>query len=162
MAISVRKTIPASSSFYTIGGDQIVTLAGVGSIIIHSKKDLIKIRKGKTKLRQTSENSDKFDNSVVDLKRGTDEIVIKGWIEDDATDTAWEKYWRLRAMCSRGGPLTSLIIENIQFTSSTQEAFLEDIVGTIKPDDSGVINTSAGAGIARIDVALSFFIGDER
>jgi len=162
MAISIQKTIPSSSNFYTTGGDQTVTLAGVESIIIHSKKDLIKVRKPKTKSRQSSEDSDEFDNSVVDLKKGTDEIVIRGWLEDDSTDSAWEKFWRLRAMCSRGGALTNLTIDNIEFKSSTQEAFLEDVVGTVKSDDSGALNTNKADDRARIEISLSFFIGDER
>ena len=162
MAISIRKTIPATSSFYTTGGDQTITLAGVEEITVHSKKDLIKINKAKSKSRQTSEDSDKFDNSIVDLKKGTDEILIRGWLEDDATDTAWTKFWRLRAMCSRGGPLVSLIIDNLTFNSSSQEAFLEDITGIIKADDTGAINTTTSNGIARLEVSLAFFIGDER
>ena len=162
MAISVQKTIPASSNFYTTGGDQTITLAGTTKIIIHTKKALIKINRRKNKTRQASEDTDEFDNKVVDLKNGTDEIIIHGWIEDDSTDTAWEKYWRLRAMASRGGPLTNLIIENIEFKSATQQAFLEDIVGTIIADDTGSINVSKGDGTARIELVLSFFIGDER
>jgi len=162
LVISIRKTIPASSSFYTTGGDQTITLTGTETITVHSKKDLIKINRAKTKSRQTSEDSDQFDNSIVDLKKGTDEIVIKGWIEDDATDTAWEKFFRLRAMCSRGGPLTNFTIDNIEFKSDTQEAFLEDIVGIIKSDDTGAINSNFGDGTGRIELTLSIFIGDER
>jgi hypothetical protein len=162
LVISIRKTIPASSSFYTTGGDQTITLTGTEAITVHSKKDLIKINRAKTKSRQTSEDSDQFDNSIIDLKKGTDEIVIKGWIEDDATDTAWEKFFRLRAMCSRGGPLTNLTIENIEFKSDTQEAFLEDIVGIIKSDDTGAINSNFGDGTGRIELTISIFIGQER
>lgn len=162
MAVSIQKTIPSSSNLYTTGGDQTITLSGVEEIVIHSKKDLIKIQKPKTKSRQTTEDSDEFDNSIVDLKKGTDEIVVKGWLDDDGTDTAWEKFWRLRAMCSKGGALTNLTIENIQFKSSTQEAFLEDVAGTVKADDTGSINSSFAAGTARINIVLSFFIGDER
>ena len=162
MAISVQKTIPTSSSFYTTGGDQTITLAGVNKIIVHSKKELIKVKKPKTKSRQTSENSDEFDNQVIDLKKGTDEIVISGWLEDDSSDSAWEKFWRLRAMCSRGGSLTNLTIDNIEFTSATQEAFLEDITGTAKADDSGALNSNAADDRARIELILNFFIGDER
>jgi len=162
MVVSVRKTIPTTSNFYTTGGDQTITLAGTTKIIFHTKKALIKINRRKNKSRQASEDSDEFDNQVVDLKHGTDEVVINGWIEDDDTDTAWEKYWRLRAMCSRGGPLTNLTIEDIEFKGATQEAFLEDIAGTIIADDTGSINVSKGEGIVRIELVLSFFIGDER
>ncbi len=162
MAILIRKTIPSSSDYYTTGGDITITLSGAYSIIPHFKKQLIKIKKPKTKSRQAASPSDKFDNQVVDLKKGTDEIVIRGWLEDDTTSTAWEKLWQLRAMVSTGGALTNLTIDNIIFSSSTQQAFLEEVTGTINADDSGEINVSAGKDIARIDVALNFFIGDAR
>ena len=160
MAISVQMTIPSSSDYYTTGGDQTVTLAGVDEVVVHSKKELIKVQKAKSKSRADTLDSDQFDNSVVDLKKGTDEIVVKGWIDDD-TDTAWEKFWRLRAMVSRGGPLTNFTLENIQFKSTTQEAFLEEVTASIKADDTSAINTKF-AGIARINLSLKFFIGDER
>ena len=162
MAISIQMTIPSSSDYYTTGGDQTITLAGVEEIVIHSKKELIKVQKAKSKTRADATDSDKFDNSVVDLKQGVDEIVIKGWLEDDGTTTAWEKLWRLRAMISRGGPLTNLTIDNLQFKTATQEAFLEEITGTVQANDTGAINSSFAAGIARINVSLKFFIGDER
>ena len=160
--VSVRKTIPATSNFYTTGGDQTITLGGTNKVIIHSKKDLIKINRRKTKARQVSEDTDEFDNSIIDLKNGSDEIKISGWLEDDDTDTAWEKFYRLRAMCSKGGPLTNLTIDNLEFKSDTQEAFLEDLVGTFISDDTGSINISQGEGIARIEVIMDIFIGDER
>lgn len=162
MAITIRKTIPATSNFYTTGGDVTITLAGVTEIIIHTKKDLIKIQKRKTKSRQASEDSDEFDNQIVDLKKGTDEIVIRGWLEDNDTSTAWEKFWQLRAMCSRGGALTSAVIDNITFSSSTQEAFLEDITATHKSDDLGALNTDHQNDTPRVEIRINLFIGDER
>jgi len=162
MAISVQKTIPNSSNFYTTGGDQTITLACVQEIIIHSKKDLIKIRKPKTKSRQISEDSDEFDNQIVDLKKGTDEIVIRGQLEDTSSTAAWEQFWRLRAMCSGGGPLVNLTIDNIQFKSDTQVAFLEDVVATINPNDSGDLNINKADDRVRVEISLQFFIGDER
>jgi hypothetical protein len=139
---------------------------------------MIKIGVPQSKTTQTTNNSDKFGNRVVDLKRGADEIKIRGWLEDtpandasvdcDGTDetvatTAWEKFWILRSMCSRGGSLTNLTIENVSFTTSTQGAFLEDIVATVQADDTGVINTSSGGGdVARVTIELTLFIGDER
>jgi len=162
MAVSLQMTIPASSDFYTTGGDITITLGGVDTIIFHTKKELIKIQKAKTVARQDSLDTDMFDNSIVDLKKGTDEVVIKGWLADDSTSTAWEKFWQLRAMVVRGGPLTNLTIENIQYKASTQEAYLEDIAGTIKADDTGSINSAQADGTARVEVVLSCFIGDER
>ena len=162
MAVSVQMTVPASSDWYTTGGDITIPLAGIDQVTIHSKKDLIKVSKAKSESRQDSEDSDKFDNSVVDLKQGVDDIIIKGWLEDDSTSSAWEKFWQLRAMCSRGGPLTNLTIDNIEFDSDTQEAYLVDVLGVAKADDSGALNTNKLDDRARIEVALSFFIGDER
>ncbi len=162
MVVSIRKTIPTSSNFYTTGGDQTISLDGTTKIILHTNKSLIKINRRKNKTRQASENSDEFDNKVVDLKNGADDIVINGWIEDDSVDTAWEKYWRLRAMCSRGGKLTNLTIENIEFKDTTQQAFLEDITGTFIADDTGSINILKDDGVARIELTLTFYIGNER
>ena len=162
MAVSVQMTVPASSDWYTTGGDITIPLAGIDQVTIHSKKDLIKVSKAKSESRQDSEDSDKFDNSVVDLKQGVDDIIIKGWLEDDSTSSAWEKFWQLRAMCSRGGPLTNLTIDNIEFDSDTQEVYLVDVLGVAKAEDSGALNTNTLDDRARVEVALSFFIGDER
>ena len=149
MAVSLQMTIPASSDFYTTGGDITITLEGVDTIIFHTKKELIKIQKAKTTARQDSLDTDMFDNSIVDLKKGTDEVVIKGWLADNSTSTAWEQFWQLRAMIARGGPLTNLTIENIQYKATTQEAYLEDIAGTIKADDTGSINSAQADGTAK-------------
>lgn len=164
MVISIQKTIPALSNFYATGGDQTITLAGTTKVILHTKKTLIKTTRRKTKSRQNSEDTDLFDKKIIDLKNGEDNVIIHGWIEDDDTDTAWEKYWRMRAMTTRGGPLANLTIENIQFKKAEgfQEAFLEDIAGTIIGDDTGSINVTKGEGVARIELILTFFIGDER
>ena len=65
-------------------------------------------------------------------------------------------------MATKGGPLVNLTIENLQFKSTSQEAFLEEVTGTIISDDTGSINVNKGDGIARIEVVLTFFIGEER
>lgn len=161
MAISVQKTIP-SSNWYSGSGDTTITLHGVTRLTIHSKKEMIPIKKPKTKSRQDSENSDEFDNSIVDLKKGVDEITIGGWLEDDSSESAWNKAWKLRAMCSRGGPLTNLTIDDVQFSSSTQECFLENVTCTVNADDSGALNTNKSDDRARVEVELKFLVGDER
>ena len=171
MVISISKKIPKSSSFYPDidgGGTGLtanpvtITLNGVSKVIVHSKKVLIKIVRRQNKNKQAGTTaSDQNDTKVIDLKNGTDDIKINGWIED-ATDTAWETFWKLRAMCTSGGSLYNLTIENIEFKNETQEAFLEDIVQTFISDDTGVINVNKGSQIARIEVVLTFFIGDER
>lgn len=169
MAISLTKTIPASSSFsgYSSGGSTTITLRGVIEIIMHTKKEMIKINTRKSKNTEAAAPSDTFPNKVVDLKNGTDEIVIRGWLEDDASLSAWEKFWKIRAMCVAGsdtgkGALASLVIDDITFNSSSQEAFLEDVVATIPSTDSGTLNTNNADDRARIEIALSFFIGAER
>ena len=160
--LSFVKTIPITSDYYTTGGVTTINLAGVYDIIPHFKKDLIKIQKPKSKSRQSATPSDKFDNNIVDLKRGIDEITVRGWLEDDSISTAWEKFWKIRAMISTGGALTSLTFGNIVFSSATQEAFLEELTGSIKPDDTGEIYTKFANDIARIDISINFFIGDAR
>jgi len=230
--ISFAKTIPTSSDYYSYGGAILINFSGVTSIIPHFKKNLIKIQKPKSKSRQAATPSDKFDNNIVDLKRGTDEITVRGWLDDDQYDgtatsggssqlldtgaawtvgehngatleiisgtgsgqsktvtlntptlltvssswatepdntsvykiikTAWTKLWQIRAMCSTGGALTTFTIGDISFSSSTQEAFIEELTGNINPDDTGEIYTNSGDGIVRIDISMNFFIGDAR
>jgi len=162
MTISLTKTIPTNSSFYSGGGETTVTLAGATQLIPHSKKTLIKITRQKTPTSQSSNPSDEFDNKVLDLKNGTDEITLRGWLEDDETETAWNKFWKLRAMCSTGGALTTLVIDNLTFDSSTQEAFLEEITATINADDTGQLNTNFGNDAARIEISMNLFIGSSR
>lgn len=163
MAISLRKTIPTTSSYYTATtSDVTITMYGVEEITINSKKDVIAIQTPKTKARQIIENTDKFDVKVVDLKQGQDQINIKGYIEDDGSETAWNKYWKLRAMSSRGGPLNTLIIDNITFSSATQQAFLTDVQVTRKADDTSALNALSNDGTARLQVSLTLVIGTER
>ena len=165
MAIIVQKTIPTDSQFYSGGGDTTVTLYGVQEITINSMKELINIKKAKTKTRQAQEDTDQFDVSVIDLKKGQDQIAIKGWIEDDGTsNTGWEQYWKLRAMCSRGGPLTSLTLDNIVFDGSSdrQQAYLEKVQATTRSNDIQTLTTDGGPGVARVELLLNFLIGDER
>lgn len=164
MVIAIRKTIPTSSQFnaYTTGGDTTITLLGVDSFTGHVKKELIKVKKKKSPKTWKASPVDYFDYNIIDLASGTDEIVMKGYVEDDDTTTAWEKVWKLRAMCVSGGPLTSLIIDNITFSSSTIPIFLEDLSWTKNPDDTDALNVLAGDGVARMEVTLNFFIGTAR
>jgi len=160
--LTFQKNIPEFSDYYSTGGDITITLSGVTRIVPHFKKDLIKIKKPKSKGRQSSTPSDKFDNNVVDLKRGTDEITVTGWLEDTAISTAWEKFWQIRAMIATGGALANLTVGDIQFTSASQEAFIEELTGTIEPDDTGGIDSSFANDSARINITINFFIGDSR
>ena len=166
MAITIRKTIPKTSTFggYSTlaDGDVTITLLGVESFTGHSKKSLMKVGLPKSPNKWKSNLTDVFDYTVIDLMKGTDEIVMKCYIEDDEATTAWEKVWQLRAMCVSGGPLTSLIMDNITYSSSTVTAYLEDISWTKNADDTGVLNELAGDGVSRIELSLSFFIGAAR
>lgn len=164
MAVTIQFTLPTSIiGGYTGSGSETITLNGVQEITINTKKSLIKITKPKSKNTRIANPSDIGDNMVIDLKRVEDTVLIKGWLEDDSTQTAWSKAWKLRAMCSSGGAITNLTIENIQWKLTTQQAFLENCTFSIKSDDTGVINTSLGdTGAARVEVSLSFYIGNER
>jgi hypothetical protein len=167
MAITLTKSLP-SSSFYTGTGTITVTLVGVESIISNTKKTLTKIGIPKTKSRYTASPSDIGDNKVLDLKRIEDTIKISGWIEDDATETAWNKAWKLRAMSTTGGPLSSLVIENLTFPTGTvgsytiPQAFLESVTFTVSSTDKVITETYYPADAARIKVELDLYIGNER
>jgi hypothetical protein len=164
MAITIRKTIPTTSTFggYTTGGDTTISLVGTNSITGKIKKELIKVARKKSPTKWQASPTDYFDYSVIDLASGTDDFSIRAYVEDDTTTTAWEKVWKLRAMAISGGPLTSLVIDNITFSSSTVQAFLEDISWTIVSNDTGDLDEIAGDGVSRIEVVLSFFIGNAR
>ena len=163
-SITVQKTIP-SSAFYTGSGATTINLADVQDITIHTKKSLIKIKLPESKSTQASNPSDLGRNFVKDLKKIEDTVKFRGWITDNAGETAWNKAWKLRSMCSSGGPVTNLIIENIEFKSATVQAFLESVTIITKPLKTTYnkdINEVAKEGIARYEVDLTFFIGNER
>lgn len=185
MAISLTKTIPKTSSLggYSIAGGGSgttackITLVGIENITGNTKKSLIKIKIPQSKTTRVKSPSDKSINYIVDLKRMDDTIKIRGWLEDtDANDnsievdgspetaatTAWEKYYALRAMCASGGSLTNLIIDNVEYKSTTQEAFLEAITFIAKSTDGSALNVTQGDHIARITVELDIYLGDER
>ena len=162
--ITIVKTLPASN-FYTGSGTITITLNGANNMTINSKKNLIKIQKPKTKNSQNTSPSDIPDNTVIDLKRCEENIRITGYLEDDTTETAWNKLWKLRAMVTRGGPLTSLTIGTavpLVFGTTVADVFLESITGTIESDDTGDITASFTPKPARMRVELNFYIGNER
>lgn len=162
MAFSIRKTIP-SSDWYSGSGDTTITLYGTNSLEINSKKDMVNIEKPKSKQRRTNNPSDKFDVEVVDLKRGTDSVKIRGWLEDDSNESAWNKAWKLRAMEVVGGPCTEVFLDNIEYSSNTQQAFVEEVIITANPTDTnGTLDTNMGDDRARIEIEISLLIGDER
>lgn len=166
--IYLTKTLPTSSR-YTGSGATTITFSGANNIIINCKRSLIKTQIPQGKATQTASSSDLGKNYVIDLKRVEDSIKIKGWIEDSGTTSAlsaWNKAWQLRAMCSVGGPLTTLAIENITFSSTTASgnvaAYLEEVSFIGNPFPGKLLNQPSNAGIARIEIDCSFYLGDER
>jgi len=176
--VTLVKDVPASN-YYTGGAaTKTITLNGVTAMIWNIKKSIIKIHRKKNKNNRTTGDNfnDVPDNKVLDLKNGDETLVIRGWLEDDATDTAWKKAMWLRAMNTSGGPLTTLTIgesgdaapPKLVFSGSSgaddlQHAFIEDLTLTIKADDTGAITqASPSKDVARIEVALTIYFGKER
>jgi len=166
MAISVQMTIPTSSSWYSTGGDTTITLSGVNNFIMNTKKSLIKIQVPQSGATQDASPSDEGKNYVKDLKKIEDTMKIRGWLVDTTASSAWEQAWQLRAMSARGGPVTSLIVDNLTFSSATQEAFLEEVNFIAHPSRTLGLDiadtSSASMNTARIEVDLAFYLGDER
>ncbi len=163
--ITVTKTIP-SSDWYTDTGSTTISLVGVSNITMNTKKDLIKTKIPQSKSSQDSSPTDKGKNFVKDLKRVEDTLKMTGWLVDQTDSSAWQQAWQLRAMCARGGPVDSLVIENLTFSSATQEAFLEEVNFIAHPLRTHGLEidetSSASIDLARLEVDLSFYLGDER
>jgi len=165
MSIIISKVLP-TSSWYPSSGATSITLSGVNRMIINSKKSLLKIQIPKAPNNVAITNSDLGTNYVKDLKRVEDNIKLGGWLADTTDSSAWTKAWKLRAMSVVGGPVSSLVIENLTFSSAIQSAFLEEVNFIAHPNrvQGLTINntSSASMGIARIEVDLSFYLGDSR
>jgi len=164
MAITITKTLP-TSSWYSGTGSETITLSGMTSIIVNSKKELQKIQVPQSPTTYGT-SSDKGLNYVKDLKKIEDNIKVRGWLIDTTDSSAWTKAWKLRAMSSAGGPITSLVIENLTFGTGSQQAFLEEVNFIAYPNrvQGLTINntSSASQGIARIECDLNFYLGDNR
>ena len=170
--ITIVKTLP-TSLMYSGSGVTTITLSNFDNMIINSKKSLIKIQRPKTKTTQNNTTTDQSDNQVIDLKKLEQVIKCTGWLEDDATETAWNKFWKLVAMQTRGGALTSLTIGTAIplvfptstpaiYPTTTPEAFIESVTANIMADDTGDITASHSAKPARIKVDLDFYLGYSR
>lgn len=155
------KTIPSSSLLYTGGGATTITLLA-SDITGNIDKRLIKVNIPRTKNKQNTDNTDIQKATVVDLQRIEDTIVIRGWLEDDNTETAWNKLWKLRAMQTRGGQLTSVTIANVVFNDTTLPAHIEKLTWTLKSDDTSEINVAQASGTARIEVNITLYLGADR
>lgn len=175
VVITISKKIPKTSS---ISGYSDIDGGGSGdttnpvSIILNgaqqisgsSKKKLIKVKIKESSSTQDANPSDGINTRIVDLKDIEETIKVRGWLEDDSTETAWSKYWKLRAMMVRGGPLYTLVIDNITFGSTTWDVFLEEVAWIVDPTNGSALNTSEeGFGpSARITADLAFYMGNER
>lgn len=166
MSIVITKTLPTSSWYTGSGGVTSITLSGLNSIIVNTKKTLTKSQIAKTSYSTASTGSDNGVNYVRDLKKVEDNIKLNGWLVDTTDSSAWTKAWKLRAMSTVNGPVTSLIIENLTFGTGSQQAFLEEVNFIGKPSRSlglTINNTSsASMGKSRIEIDLSFYLGTSR
>lgn len=166
MVVTISKVLP-TSNWYSGTGSSMITLSGVNSITVNSKKSLIKIQvpQSSTTYGGTA-SSDQGINWVKDLKKVEDNIKLKGWLVDTTASSAWTQAWKLRAMSTSGGPVATLVIENLSFTSSTQQAFLEEVNFIAYPNRTQGLRinetNSSSIGIARIECDLNFYLGDAR
>jgi hypothetical protein len=178
--IILVKTIPASN-LYSGSGSTTINLKSFGKIDVASKNEPLKIQIPKTKTSQNASPTDLPNNMVIDLKKITQTIRCSGWLDDDATETAWNKFWKLVAMQTRGGALYSLTIgaatpgklifptangstvsTNPAWPTTTPQAFLTSISGSVESDDTGDISSSFSTKPARIKVDLDLYLGYER
>jgi len=164
MAISLSKSLP-SSEWYSGTGSTTITLAGADNIVVNTKKALIKIQLPQSEASQAGDPSDKGKNYVKDLKKIEDTIKIRGWLIDTVASSAWTQAWKLRSMAASGGPV-SLVIENLTFGTGSQQAFLEEvsfIAHPLRAKGLTINETSSDSmGVARIEVDLAIYLGDER
>lgn len=174
-----KKDIPTTGFGYTSGGAGTKVLLELISIDFNTKKSLIKYVIRKSKARQTTASGgEDVYGKVVDLKNINETIVLHGWLQDDSAETAWNKYWKLRAMATVGGSLTYMKIKDSDFVitdnEDTKEVLefktgtttgtgpnIEEVTGSIKSDDTGTIDTGI-TDVARIEIAITIFLGDIR
>ena len=161
MTISVKKSIP-SSVFYSGSGETEIILRGVNEIIANTKKSLIKMQIPRSSGRQTSNPTEFGDNRIKDLQRVEDTLKFRAFLEDDDSETAWNKYWKLRAMCATGGALSELVIENLTFDSSTVSAFIEEVSGTLPSFQGKRLNENSNLNAGRIEIDITFYLGEAR
>jgi hypothetical protein len=172
--VVLTKAIPESSWYTKLAGDTPTCsiVINATSITVNSKRNLIKINQAQSNQSQATNPSDQGKSFVYDLKRVEDNIRIGGWLADDANETAWNKAWKLRAMCVAGnmvvsgvhdkGALSSCIIDNIAFNTSTQRVFLETITFTANPTQARNLTDNAGTSVARVEIDLNLYVGNPK
>ena len=184
-AIVLQMRIPAVSHYYTLTTAETATIQGLtalvsismknfNSMIFNSKKQLVKIQIAKSKSSAAAAQIDGPDNQALDLKKLDQSFRFSGWLEDETDQTAWNKFWKIVAMQTVGGPLIALNFGspitlafptanyNPTFKTSTPQAFVENITGEVIADDTGDIMTIHPAKPARIRVDLDIYLGFSR
>jgi len=165
-------TIDSTGHGYTGGGTVNIFVRGITSLDWDTKRNMIKTSIPKT----TGSVTQTPDQRVYDLKRTTEQLSISGFLEDDATETAWNKFWKLRAVCTRGGKMNSLTFYDIAETTAylafpdastaiNYYPWLENITATWESTgdlrlDSRSYGT-ARAGIGRIRVKIVIIFGSQ-
>lgn len=125
--VILYKTLPVSD-YYVGNGPTKLSIVGAKEFTLTDKKEMVVNPFPKVKARQDSDNSDQFDVKVIDLKQGTQSFVVRGILVDDENESAWNKAWKLRAMCSTGGPVEIFVLEDKVFRdASTMQAFITDV-----------------------------------
>ena len=159
--VSLVKTLNTADTFSGYSGTGVITITltnNVHEITFHTKKSLIKFNIPRTKTKQGSSAQ---QSKVIDIQSVTDEIMMRLTLDDDDSETAKSKYWKLRAMCAVGGSLTSLTIGNIVYNTGTIPAHLEEVTAILPSDDTGTIETTQNP-VGRMEVSLKFFLGADR
>ena len=179
MAGSVRFNVTIDSTGHGyLAGSPPYTGTWTGDIDINAisvdwntKRTMIKISVPKTSGNVTQTP----DYRIYDFKRVSEDVNIGGWLEDDATETAWNKFWKLRAVVSRGGKLntfsfltsgSAILTFPEALTAPSYYGWLEDITANMDPtDDIGLgtrsYTSSPYAGVARIRVKLTVTFGKQ-
>jgi hypothetical protein len=162
--VKLIKNIP-SSSYHTGSGEVTLNIKAF-EMTFNSKKAMIKQPAKRSDETQTSEPTDQPDNIVVDLQSIEETLVVRAYLDDDDSETAWNKMWKLRAMSSSGGPLKSLTLGDssakiIFGEGGIWDPYLEEVTLIVKADDSGDITVSNKSNEARIEVSFSIYFGNK-
>lgn len=179
--VTLVKTLPVSLAYTASGNISPCTINLIGCQQFSFDSKNTRVTTPVFKVNYLTNPIDSPVNMVVaDMQDCVEQIKLTGWIEDDATETAWNKLWKLRAMVTMGGPLYTLTIgtavpmvfpspnpliaENLNTFDDAQQkfipyAFLDHVMAVIEPDDTGDITASFSGKPVRIKVDLDFSLG---
>jgi hypothetical protein len=146
--ITLVKTIPntsifGSGAYSTTGANKTLSLKGV-KMSWETRKNFIPLP-----FLQSPNSYDGTDQNptyLIDLRNISEKLKIEVILEDDGTDTAWEKAWMLRAMEVVGGPIHQMIVgesvtKQIEFSSDSEPAFLESVSWDLNPQDQAITSS---------------------